>query len=187
MTASVVLDPEAMGLQLAVRPRVALGVAAVVVAAAAELDPGCRAGIRWPNDVEVGGRKLGGILVEGVATRGGPRLVVGVGVNVTTRLEAAPAEVAGMAASLEGGGTPRQLLAAILRRLESMLQALASGAPDLVATWNRLDTLVGSTITVQVGGERFEALAEGIDASGGLRIRRNGQPTILHAGRILRD
>ena len=70
LTASVVVDPEALGLAIAVRPRVALGVAAAMVDAVEELAPGTFAGIRWPNDVEVAGRKLGGVLVEGVA---GPR------------------------------------------------------------------------------------------------------------------
>jgi len=187
LTASVVLDPEAFGLVVAVRPRVALGVASVVVAAAAELVPGCQAGIRWPNDIEISGRKLGGILVEGVASRGGPRLIIGIGANVATRLEDAPGDVKGVATRLEGGGTPRDLLEAILRRLEPMLRALAVGDPALVATWNRLDTLLGATMTVQVGAERFRAIAEGIDAGGGLRIRRDGRSDILHAGRILRD
>lgn len=192
LTASVVIDPEAFGLAVAVRPRVALGVAAVIAAAIEAVVPGCRPGIRWPNDIEVDGRKLGGILVEGVASPGGLRLIIGLGVNVATRLDAAPDAVRVMAANLEDRGGPAglsrsTLLRAILVRLEPMLRELAGNDPALVATWNRLDTLLGATITVQAGAERFSAVAEGIDGGGGLRIRRDGRPEILHAGRILRE
>ena len=154
--------------------------------------PGCRPGVRWPNDIEVDGRKLGGILVEGVTSGVGPRLIIGVGVNVGTRLGDAPQEVAEMAMSLEDqheAGTKLRdpMLAAILGRLGPMLADLASGNPDLVAAWNRLDTLGGTSITVQAGDERFTAEAEGIDSTGGLRIRRDGHLSILYAGRIVRD
>ena len=192
LTASVVVDPEAFGLALAVRPRVALGVASVVAAAVEELVPGSRVGIRWPNDVEVDGRKLAGILVEGVAGPSNARLVIGVGVNVATRLDDAPREVREMATTLVADGEAiedrrRAILRAILARLEPMLRSLASGDPALVATWNRLDTLLGRTIVIQAGEDRFSAVAEGIDASGGLQIRREGRSQILFAGRILRD
>lgn len=191
LTASVVLDPEAMGLAVGVRPRVALGVAAEVALAVEELVSGCRVGVRWPNDVEVDGRKLGGILVEGVSGPAGHRLVVGFGVNVATRLDDAPVEVRKCAATLAdievSEGQRRVLLRAILARLEPMLRSLATGDPTLVATWNQLDRLFGQTITVQAGVERYTAVAEGIDASGGLRIRRDGRSEILFAGRILRQ
>lgn len=193
LTASVVIDPEAFGLPLAVRPRVALGVAAVVVAAVEELVPGCWPGIRWPNDIEVHGRKLGGVLVEGVVGPSGPRLVVGIGLNVGTRLDAAPREVRALAASLAeyglGAADRLAVLHAILERFAAMLADLASDAPNLGSTWERLDALHDATITVQVGAERFVARAEGIDPTGGLRIRREGrgEVEILYAGRILRD
>ncbi len=191
LTASVVVDPEALGLAMAIRPLVALGVASVVVAAVEELVPECRAGIRWPNDIEVDGRKLGGVLVEGVVGPTGPRLVIGVGVNVSTRLDLAPAEVRSMAATLAEAASPpdprRAILRAILGRLEALFQGLTNGDPSLVATWNRLDTLLGQTITVQAGNDRFLAVAEGIDPSGGLRIEREGRSQILFAGRILRE
>lgn len=191
LTASVVVDPEALGLAIAVRPRVALGVAAAMVDAVEELAPGTFAGIRWPNDVEVAGRKLGGVLVEGVPGPAGPLLVVGFGLNVGTRLDRAPREVRAMATSLaEAGLTPNDRAAAlhaILGRLGPMFEALAAGDPALVATWNRLDALRGATIRVQAGPDRFTAEAAGIDPGGGLRIVRDGRAEVLHAGRILRD
>jgi BirA family transcriptional regulator, biotin operon repressor / biotin---[acetyl-CoA-carboxylase] ligase len=43
---------------------------------------GLDAGVKWPNDVLIGGRKVAGILVERIETPDGPAAVVGVGINV---------------------------------------------------------------------------------------------------------
>lgn len=191
LTASVVVDPEVYGIAVAIRPRVALGVAAAVVAAVGEVAVGCSAGIRWPNDIELGGKKLGGILVEGVVSSEGPRLIIGVGLNVATRLDRAPADVQRLATSLAGSvgaPGPRDLLAAILARLDAMLRALGAGDPLLSAAWSRLDCLAGLPITVQAGSNLVRVVALGIDETGGLRVQHgDGQTEVLFAGRILRE
>lgn len=97
---TVALDPAAVGLELRHQPRLALVTALAVIEAASEFAPGLPLGIRWPNDVEAGGRKLAGILPERVETAEGVRLLVGVGINVTTRFEEAPEDVRGLATSL---------------------------------------------------------------------------------------
>ena len=45
-------------------------------------------GIRWPNDLEADGRKLGGILPERLETPHGRRVLIGIGLNVQTNLAA---------------------------------------------------------------------------------------------------
>jgi BirA family biotin operon repressor/biotin-[acetyl-CoA-carboxylase] ligase len=62
-----------------VQPAERLALAGAIAAAdAAESALGARVGIKWPNDVVVGGRKLAGVLIE---TRG-PRAFIGIGMNV---------------------------------------------------------------------------------------------------------
>lgn len=194
LTATIAIDPTAHGLTVAHGPRVALAVASGIASAIRALYPSCRAGIRWPNDIEAEGRKLGGLLVERVETPGAPRLLVGIGINVRTRLDAAPAEVRRMAASLAGwdevrpAGDPKaRLLEGILGRIEYPLGALARGRRDLVDRWNELDTLAGKAVRVAVGPEIIEAVAEGIDDLGGLKLRSDGRPRVIYAGRVLRD
>jgi BirA family transcriptional regulator, biotin operon repressor / biotin---[acetyl-CoA-carboxylase] ligase len=194
LTATIILDPSAMGLSIAQESRVALAVAVAVIESIKSLYPGCRPGIRWPNDIEVGGRKLGGILPERIESAEGPRLLVGIGLNVRTHLEDAPLEVKGMAAAIaEWDETYPEddavatLLGTILGRLRGLLEALASDSNDLAGAWNRLDTLAGSTIRIAVGHEIIQGMAAGIDDSGGLRLIHAGQPRIIHAGRVLRD
>src|SRR5262249_57576532 len=91
----------APGLRRAREARLALAAAVAIIAAVSPLlsDPGSL-GIRWPNDVEAGGRKLAGLLPERVESPPGPGLLIGIGLNVRTRLDDAPPAVRAMAVSL---------------------------------------------------------------------------------------
>ena len=101
LTFTIVLDPTAHGLRFDQESQLALMTAVAVIEAIRALGvthPGI--GIRWPNDIEVKGRKLGGILPERVGAVPGHRLLIGVGLNVLTHLDQAPLEVQQMATSL---------------------------------------------------------------------------------------
>ncbi len=194
LTVTLVIDPRDHRLSLEHGPKVALTSAVAIIEAIGSLYPTCRPGIRWPNDIEVGGRKLGGILPERVESPDGPRLLIGIGLNVRTRLDQAPVEIRRMAASLVDWALNStsvdpiaELMRAILGRLGGQIRDLTENRPELVEKWNRLDTLTGSTVRIEVGAEPIEAIAAGIDESGGLRVFQNGQSRIIHAGRVLRD
>src|SRR5260221_2196605 len=89
--------------------------AGVATVRALRRETGVDAGLKWPNDVLVGGRKLAGILAE----QSGDAIVVGIGINVLGREHELPVATAtslevARAASADRTG----LLAAILRQLE---------------------------------------------------------------------
>src|SRR5204862_8267983 len=123
---TLAIDPAAHGLVVQSEPKLALATAVAVIDALRELDLGSPSiGIRWPNELEVDGRKLGGILPERIETEQGHRILIGVGLNVLTDLAGAPAEVWRMATSLaamQGGPLDEpvlpRLLSAILRHFE---------------------------------------------------------------------
>lgn len=155
------------------RPRVGMerwgwlsALAGMAVTDALRLVAGLEAGLKWPNDVLVGGRKICGILSEAVPTDAGPAAVVGMGINValtrdelpvptatSVRLEgsdaAASALVAGVLASLdrwytvwegESGGASRALADAYRERCLTLGQEVAVHvAPDLVVTGVAVD------------------------------------------------
>lgn len=192
---SLLLDPARHGLRPEHEPRLALVTAlAAVEAIAPHLpDPGVL-GIRWPNDVEAGGLKLGGILPERVETGRGPRLVIGVGLNLSTRLDAAPAAVRAMATSVEAlRGRPLppddagRVLIDLLAHLAEGLEALGRDDPALAARWDRLDTLRGVPVRIDLGPRLVEGSGAGIDDRGGLRLRTAEGPLTLFGGRVLRD
>ena len=104
LTFTIALAPESHGLLVHQEPRLALMTAVAVIEAIETLGlPAQGIGIRWPNDIEVGGRKLGGILPERVEMDKGHRLLLGVGLNVLTRVDLAPPAVGRMAMSLRAG------------------------------------------------------------------------------------
>ena len=135
MTFTLAIDPAAHALARVLEPLVALSTAVAVIDALDELGFGkAEIGIRWPNDLECAGGKLGGILPEAIELKGGRYLLVGVGLNVTTNLDEAPALVQAMATSLAAlsarpieADLPVRLLAAIFRHFELVLSRLVRG------------------------------------------------------------
>ena len=187
-------DPVALGLTIDQGPTIGMATATAVAEAILSSYPACPVGIRWPNDIEAVGRKLGGILSESVPTHDGPRHLVGVGLNVRSRVEVAPEEVRRMATSLGRWATSSpdpDPLSAILRAILSSVgpayRDLAVRSDDLVGRWNRLDLLAGCRVQIQVGDELVNGVAAGIDGSGGLRIFQGGRTSVLYAGRVRRD
>jgi BirA family transcriptional regulator, biotin operon repressor / biotin---[acetyl-CoA-carboxylase] ligase len=140
--------------------------------------PGSIVGLKWPNDLEVGGRKAAGMLAEARSDRGRLEWVLlGLGVNVGQGLDDFPAELAGRATSLSlavGGPVDRvALLAGWAERFASGYRALAAGAadPTLAAYSARLATLGREVRAELLGGEQVTGVAVGLGANGGLLIR----------------
>lgn len=194
LTFTLALDPAEYGIRPDQQPRIALTTAVVLIEAVAALgwrDPGL--GVRWPNDVEVDGRKVAGILPERIETPAGDRILIGIGVNVATRIDLAPPEVARMAASL-GPSQPDPLrvddlpayLAAALARFPLALRRLADDDPTLAATWARLDLLLDRPVRAAVGPRNLIGVGRGIDPEGALLLDDGREIHRLFAGRILR-
>lgn len=147
-------------------------------------------GLKWPNDLWVEGRKLGGLLVEGAGEAGGPaRAVIGLGINV--RMPAAQA--AGIDqpwTDLRGCLQPlpsrNVVVAAVLERLLPALDCFATqGLAPFLPRWQALDLLAGAPVQVHVGsGTAVEGVAEGIAADGALCVRVDGQLRQVHAGEV---
>ncbi len=125
---------------------------------------GCEAlGIKWPNDVEIDGRKVCGVLPE--ALWEADRLVgavLGIGVNV--RVDFGRSPLRDSAISLEDAVNRRldraQLIASLLRRLEHWYAQIA--APGLHETWkNRLMSLNRAVAVDGVAGVALDALPDG--------------------------
>jgi BirA family transcriptional regulator, biotin operon repressor / biotin---[acetyl-CoA-carboxylase] ligase len=194
LTFTLAIDPAAHGLVPASEPRLALATAVAVIDALADLDFNAPAlGIRWPNDLEIDGRKLGGILPERVETDHGHRILIGVGINISTDMAAAPAEVRSMATSLSairgtplGAATSPRLLAAILEDFSSVLDRLARSDLALSDRWKTLDLLRDAWVTVDLGNRIASGHGCGIDEEGALCLDQGGTIQRLLGGRVLR-
>jgi len=162
----------------------------VAIASAVAAVAGLDARLKWPNDVLVGDRKLAGILAEQAADA----IVVGVGVNVSTRRDELPVETA-TSLALEGAArTGRQeLLGAALGELERWYLAWAGGAspgdPDacgLRAEYRRRSVTLGRPVRVEFpGGDAARGTALDIDAEGRLLLRTADGQLAVSAGDVV--
>ncbi len=195
LTFTIGLDPPAHGLRIEQEPRLALMTAVTVIEAIDTLglnNPGI--GIRWPNDIEVHGLKLGGILPERVETRRGHRLLIGIGLNVLTRIDQAPPDVQRMATSLHAF-QPQTLqpsflagfLAAILMHFEHELSRMAADDPELAQGWDRLNLLCDRVVRIALGSRVITGKVFEIDAQGALGVHDGQQVHHLYGGQVLRD
>lgn len=144
--------------------------------------------LRWPNDLLIGPRKTGGILVESRSeSKRLPHAVVGIGINVH-QCEFAPG-LATPATSLDLEAQRRinrqPLLIALLKSLEQETQALSdpSAAKAIPARVEQASTWVrGRSVQVH-GPQACEGVTAGLDANGFLRVETaNGLVTVQTGG-----
>jgi BirA family biotin operon repressor/biotin-[acetyl-CoA-carboxylase] ligase len=135
--------------------------------------------LKWPNDVLVSGRKLGGILCELRAEAGGPAyVVIGVGLNARLSEPARRAIAASGTDAIdldEAAGRKKMsrnaVSAAIIEQLLIVLEEFAqSGITAFVNEWRHADALHGAAVRVMVGETLHRGLARGIDADGALML-----------------
>ena len=142
-------------------------------------------GLKWPNDVHLAGKKIGGILVEPVR-QAGQRLVIGAGINVLNSLENAPAEIRGLATSIvdETGDefSPGDFLLSNLKHLSRCLRELGQGQLDLKTRWAQQCTLTGQQITLESGHHVIEGRCAGIDTTGAILVESSGTITPWFGG-----
>jgi BirA family biotin operon repressor/biotin-[acetyl-CoA-carboxylase] ligase len=152
-----------------------------VCEAAEELRPGIECGVKWPNDVQVEGRKLAGILVEARPQDGWA--VIGIGLNLTISPEEFPPDLRDTAISLfdsdeRGLGGSLTAAAALNRHLERWVEADANA---VLAAWRQRDALKGR----EVAWEGGSGIADGVDDRGYLLVLTPGGDRIaLGAGEV---
>ena len=173
---SVLLRPQVNLAQIATLPLV---VGCVVARTVHKIAAGVPVGIKWPNDLHVTGRKLGGILCEMVAeTDGVQHVVVGIGLNVNLRRSRMPAAIARTATSLaietKHTFSRAEVVAELLNQLEPAYNVwCAEGLEPFLPEIAALDLLKGRMTRVEQTGRRaVEGIAEGVGVDGMLLLRQ---------------
>ncbi|WP_095080413.1 bifunctional biotin--[acetyl-CoA-carboxylase] ligase/biotin operon repressor BirA [Pseudomonas sp. Irchel s3h17] len=151
------------------------------------------AGLKWPNDVLVGEKKIAGILLELV---GDPadvcHVVLGVGINVNMQ-EADEVDQQWTSMRLEAGRAfDRNLLVA---RLNDVLQGYLarhqlSGFSALQEDWERGHLWQGRAVSLIAGVNRIDGVVMGIDGQGALRLKVGDTEKVFSGGELslrLRD
>jgi BirA family biotin operon repressor/biotin-[acetyl-CoA-carboxylase] ligase len=142
--------------------------------------------VKWPNDVMVGEGKIAGVLSERVDTDGSAAVIVGMGINVSMRLDERPSPAATSLAIL-GEMTDREvLLKAVLRALSARYLQFTSGeVEDLHRTYLERSGTIGQQVLVDLpGGKALTGRATDIDHSGALVIHDGVQRHLVAAADV---
>lgn len=144
---------------------------------------GLDAGLKWPNDVLVGGRKLCGILCETVPTVDGPRAVLGFGVNVALTAAELPVPTATSIRLAGSTASATEVTTASLTALADLLARWDAGE-DLTDAYRAVSVTIGRDVSAQIGDRVWCGRATGIDPSGALRLATASGERIVVAGDV---
>ena len=160
-----------------VRPDIPLQVAGLInLSAAVDMtqllrsDYRIEAGVKWPNDILVGKRKICGILSQLEAE--GERVAyinIGIGLNVNNAPETEEPVAVSMKSLMGRPIARRSILTGFLDRLEKRLAAFDPDA--IIETWRSLNVTIGQRVRVFTIKDMIEGTAEDVDAHGGLIVR----------------
>jgi BirA family biotin operon repressor/biotin-[acetyl-CoA-carboxylase] ligase len=167
---------------------------AVGVALADALDPraslsGPHLALKWPNDLmwiddRGEGRKMGGILVETVPVGQHRMAVIGVGLNIAPQPTGALSSGFACLQELVPGIDAPTALRRVARPLvDAVLEFQRAGLAPFKARFERRDCLIGRAVAT-TAADLPDGIADGIDASGALRLRVGDTVHALGAGEI---
>jgi len=157
--------------------------AAVAAARAIESLCDAKIDVKWVNDLYLNGRKVAGILAEGVLAPDGTLTAVVLGIGINVGEMTFPADLQPIATSLanEGFAVTREDLAAAF--LNALTDALAD--PAAMAEYRRRNCVLGRQVTVMQGNDTYPATAEGITDDGHLIARTaDGHVHELSSGEV---
>jgi BirA family transcriptional regulator, biotin operon repressor / biotin---[acetyl-CoA-carboxylase] ligase len=147
---------------------------------------GIDAGLKWPNDILVGGRKIAGVLLEARTQEGRSSLLISVGINVAATAGQSEANATSIADS-QADPAP-SLAQAITRFLEFLDRHLAT-VPDagtLLPLWRGLTVhRDGDRVASIVGDRSINGSWRGIDDEGHALIESDGELLTIAAGDVI--
>jgi BirA family biotin operon repressor/biotin-[acetyl-CoA-carboxylase] ligase len=185
---SLLLRPR---LDIACLPQLTLLVAVAAADALTEVSA-LPVGLKWPNDVEIDGKKVAGILTEAVIRMGQPpAVIVGIGINVNTSLEQFPHALQPRVTSLAlATGHPwsrHQLIASLLMHLERLYDTFQqAGVPPILERWLHYGCIVGRRVRWSQAQAEATGTVQGLAADGALLVQlADGQLQRVISGEVV--
>jgi len=164
---SLVLDPVPGPLALAVGLGITRGLA-----------PWTPSAVKWPNDVLIDQRKVGGILIEAAT-----QYVVGIGLNLQT--PPIPGAI-GLSEATNAPWTPEEVLGAVLREVHAAVALLRSDRHQLVNEYRRACVTLGREVRVALpDGTTLTGTALDIDDDGHLLVKSGDIRRTVFAGDVI--
>lgn len=183
---------EAVLCSVLLRPPVSpadVGVLPIITAVSVAESLGDGAGIIWPNDIVIDGRKVCGILCELSGDESGVAwVVVGMGINV----RGAPrlTDARWQTGALTDTGTLPSRMPVLVQVLTTLSRRyaewLTDGPAAVLTAFAERDLLHGSGITIQTGDRETSGTASGLDEQGRLRVMTAAGEVVAGAGEVTR-
>lgn len=148
------------------------------------------AGLKWPNDILLDGRKLAGLLVDVRGEVAGPSLaVLGLGLNVHLAARDAALIDQPWAMLIERVPAPvdrNRLAVLVIARLVEMFRVFErTGFETFHAEWERRHVFAGKPVHLLTSQKEVAGTVEGIDLQGGLRLRdASGRVQTYYSGEV---
>ncbi len=136
-------------------------------------------GLKWPNDLLIGERKLGGVLIDLRAESAGPAyVVIGIGLNVALgeailrKIATAGLPAADLASTSPAAPSRNRLAAGLIGEcLRGLTEFERAGLKPFIDEWRRADALRGRPVEVRAAeGTTTRGFARGIDVHGALML-----------------
>lgn len=154
------LKPELLSLTVAVATAEAIGM---------------QTRIKWPNDLMIGGRKVGGVLLESRANERGIAYILGIGINCHQVRQDFPIELQNTATSIdiEAKATVDRIGLArrVLVALDYWLYRAETEEQQIVGHWCRLSIQLGHRVTILFNGRQYRGNCIGVDPVQGLVVQ----------------
>ncbi|PYF78117.1 BirA family biotin operon repressor/biotin-[acetyl-CoA-carboxylase] ligase [Marinomonas alcarazii] len=146
-------------------------------------------GLKWPNDVQIDGQKVCGILLEMVADQDVCHVIIGVGLNVEmddgfmTHVDQPWTD---LVSRLQSRPSRNVILAELTKELIDICQLFedGNGMKHFQHQWQAYDVLFNQSVTVSTVSQQRQGVARGIDQKGALLLEENGELVALHGGEI---
>jgi BirA family biotin operon repressor/biotin-[acetyl-CoA-carboxylase] ligase len=142
--------------------------------------------LKWPNDILLEQKKLGGILLE---IQGDPsgvcQIVIGVGINVRMKAGAAIDQPWASIADYLPGVSRNELTGSLLNNLIAMLLVYENaGFAEFQSSWECLDAFRGEKVEIVSGSSRVGGVASGVYSNGALRLMVEGIDRPIYGGEV---
>ncbi len=189
-------SPENSGIymSLALRPNLSfddytLITTAAAVSVAKAIDDFCndKTKIKWVNDVFLNGKKVCGILTEGIFEKDNTFAVLGIGINLYEPKNGFPKEISQIAGGVFqdkcSDGIKIKLIAQVINNFYEFYSTLPN--KDFLEEYRAKDMLMGKTVSYLKNGDLFSGKAQGITDNLELEvIGQNGTTHLLSSGEV---
>ena len=153
---------------------------------------GVKPDIKWVNDILVNEKKISGILAETVETPTGLAVIIGIGINLTSRNF--PDEIADTATSIEAEIdktiSPDEIAEILTRYLIYFYDMLGQGegGVGILRDWQKRSSYFsGKSVRVTLTDSVIEGITDGLEENGALRVKTaDGSVKIVQAGDVTR-